>query len=72
MTPKEKAKDLFDKYKNLSEKCDCYEYSCICFQMLDYKSKECALISVDEVLYAISEDVTYWEDVKKEIEKLPA
>ncbi len=39
-----------------------------------YKSKQCALICVDEILREIpkrfdSEEI-YWEEVKKEIEKL--
>jgi len=33
-------------------------------------AKKCAKIAVDRILYAISEDHTFWEEVKKEIEKL--
>jgi hypothetical protein len=75
MTPKEKAKELFDKYTIFQNG---YGY--------EYKAKQCALIAVDEILKAIpseyldvwqgetnmviNEDVKYWERVKKEIKKL--
>ena len=73
MTPKEKAEELFNKYATYVvmwtggvevEKQNC---------------KQCALIAVDEIfdLYYPAEDldelddhITYWEDVKQEIEKL--
>jgi hypothetical protein len=61
MTPKEKAKDLVDKYYNFGD------------QEFDY-SKEFALIAVDEIQEAVryldddSED--YWFEVKHEIEQL--
>jgi hypothetical protein len=60
MTPKEKAKQLFDKMKG--------------FRVKHSHSKKCALIAVDEILNAIEyldEDSEYfWEEVKQEIEKL--
>ena len=66
MTPKEKAKELVDKYKfylgneqeNIKE------------------AKDCALIAVDEILDAIVGTYDfdtlneYWQEVKQEIEKL--
>ena len=61
MNPKEKAKELVDKYYNFGD------------QEFDY-SKEFALIAVDEIQEAVryldddSED--YWFEVKHEIEKL--
>ena len=79
MTPIEKAKELFNKYKGLSNECDCLEYSCICFHMGDYKAKDCAFIAVDEMLELISrlrlyvnydKEKKYWEKVKIEINKL--
>ena len=66
MTPKEKAKELVDRFLQR--------------RYTDEDSKECALICVDEVLKnslqlpvllstAVSEEI-YWEEVKQEIEKL--
>lgn len=68
MTPKDKAKELVDKYD----------------EMLTYlesksKAKQCALIAVDEVLNddwyipsfdEITERKKYWEQVKHEINNL--
>ena len=57
MTPKEKAKELVDKYDSI----------------LTYKSKQCALVAVDEVrdnLPLISDIQQYWIEVEQEIEKL--
>jgi hypothetical protein len=59
MTPKEKAKDLFDKYWEEIE--------------IGYNnSKQCALIAVDEIINYSDEwgDSEYWQEVKQEIEKL--
>jgi hypothetical protein len=75
MNPKEKAKELFDKYVELSG-----------IFVGDYESeKEMALIAVDEIIkstfskkwykknkiipadYLLTE---YWEDVQREIQKL--
>lgn len=67
MTPKEKAKELFDKY-----------YSYLKSNLMDDKeaiddAKQCALIAVDEVIqshyYALL-ICNYWKEVKQEIEKL--
>ena len=59
MTPKEKAKELTDKYYNVGD------------QEFDY-SKEFALIAVDEVLESnrYHSDYDWWKEVKHEIEKL--
>ena len=65
MTPKEKAKELVYKYYNLID-----------LELNYLESKQCALISVDEVLFALSfhSDTelgeTYWNEVKKEIDAL--
>ena len=64
MTPKEKAKELVDKFSNVP--------------LLDsYEAKQCALIAVDEIFEALDEhhwqnrNVTeYYREVKQEIEKL--
>jgi hypothetical protein len=63
MTPKEKAEELFDKY---------YDY----LGMPDCIAKECTLIAVDEILFALKYDmneptsgsIRYWQEVKQEIE----
>lgn len=66
MTPKEKAKELVDRF-----------YNEVRYMQ---RSKECALIAVDEVLKAIPDasdydspynhELVYWQLVKEEIEKL--
>ena len=69
MTPKEKAKHLVDKYfEKFSDDSGCgWDIDC---------SKICALIAVDEILEEIyytestTYGCTYWQEVKKEIEKL--
>ena len=82
MTPKEKAKELVDKFlKHNTVWIDDenYYYS-------EKKSKQCALIAVDEILNVIpysimdthkgevyfyeNDERNYFEEVKKEIEKL--
>lgn len=81
MTPKEKAKELVDKYLDIDSK---YEY-------LSYSmAKQCALIAVVDILnlglhsvgdyrndQASSDDfstvtwyINYWQEVKQEIEEL--
>jgi hypothetical protein len=68
MTPQEKAKDLYDSYWY------CLFQSNI--EKRNYWSKQCALIAVDEILKVASfyndsqAEVTYWNEVKQEIEKL--
>ena len=68
MTPKEKAKELVDKfYPSVQWKLgqeDCLD-----------RAKRCALIAVDEVLkileHSIPEKHTiYWQEVKNEIQQL--
>jgi len=65
MTPKEKAKELYNKFLNPSG--DTYLYG-----MLEHESaKECVLITVDEILnYCMREADAYWQEVKQEIENL--
>jgi len=65
-TPKEKAKELFDKYLFIYG-----EYTGIEF------AKQASLITVDEVLlheknnHSVLDKLTdYWNEVKQEIEKL--
>jgi len=68
MTPKEKARDLVDKFSPI-----------LLFYSTMYnvnKSKQCALIAVDEILDVIDRDMSYqnvysfYLEVKQEIEKL--
>jgi hypothetical protein len=56
MTPKDKAKELVDKYWTFS------------FDIFFEEAKECALIAVDELIKETGSK--YWYDVKQEIEKL--
>ena len=66
MTSKEKAEDLYwTYYQKVADG-----------SSPEYIAKQCALIAVDEILYALSfhSDTelgeTYWQEVKQEIEKL--
>ena len=73
-SPREKAKDLIDIYKDMTEiiKFDFDKVTTI----TDYNlAKRCALIAVDELIYETQFEVPnirqrYWIDVKQEIEKL--
>jgi hypothetical protein len=66
MSPKEKAKELFNKYATYvvmwTGGSEVERQNC----------KQCALIAVDEILSAIGFSVMdeYWQQVKQEIEKL--
>jgi len=74
MTPKEKAKDLFDSYYYCLLQSDVTQRT--------YWAKQCALIAVDEILKSVPqqpsisiimphfEATVYWEEVKQELEKL--
>ena len=67
MTPKEKAKELVDNFRNIHE-----DY------IDSYQSIPCAIIAVDEILQAIdwhefevpNKQLEYWQEVKQEIEAL--
>jgi hypothetical protein len=66
-TPKEKAKELVNKFSDLEDG-----------EMYIGKAKQCALIAIDEIINSIViTDLTiadnqfkYWEKVKSEIEKI--
>ena len=70
MTPKEKAKDIFDRMM--------YHIMYNCQPTLsEMVAKECALIAVNEILNSLSykvssnfEELKYYEEVKQEIEAL--
>jgi hypothetical protein len=72
MTPKEKAIQLITRFQHpLSEKSDT---DCLHIEV----AKEFALLSVDEILAILYDDIqsmwadelSYWHQVKEEIEKL--
>ena len=70
MTPKEKAKKLVLKYEK-------YLFNTFTTDENWVKCVECALIAVDELIKSWNEDLyidcgasLYWQEVKKEIEKL--
>ena len=71
MTPKEKAKQLTEKMINGFQ-----------FTIDEYTAIQCALIAVDEIIFALNDDIyiqgetdidshrEYWQEVKEEIKKL--
>ena len=69
MTPKEKAKELVDKFYYIPN-------SQGIFMMQDYQAKECGLIAVDEIILEMNSVMLpnpfkqYWQEVKQEIELL--
>jgi len=71
-TPKEKAKELFDKfcYAIRTEETDSGYFTNVIY------AKNCALISVDEILNVIEDEregfnwKDYYKEVKQELEKL--
>jgi hypothetical protein len=69
MTPKEKAKELMNRFNNQHYP-ELKEY--IIYQSLE-ESKRCCLIAVDELLNVIEDErihFKYWKEVKQEIENL--
>ena len=74
MTPKEKAQYLFDEFYGYV-----HDYNCSLKQN-KFNTKQCALISVDEVLKTIKKladnegtdwgESEFWDEVKLELEKL--
>jgi hypothetical protein len=74
MTPKEKAKELVDKFTNYVSEKDFFGDN---VELIN--CKQCALIAVDEILdddmYGMEEEhfenrIDYWEKVRQEIENL--
>jgi hypothetical protein len=69
MTPKEKAEQLFQLYLPFVDSLGNIED-------IKYRCKKCALIAVDEIIEALENNAAnsaswlYYEEVKKEIEKL--
>jgi hypothetical protein len=76
MTSKEKAIALVDKFENLVKINESQ------IELTERRSKQCALICVDEIMdifdkweekqddFVLSYGTIYWQEVKKEIEKL--
>ncbi len=69
MTPKEKAKELFDKFYQEAPLDEIKFYS------NDVMAKSCALIAVDELIYETQFELPnirqkYWINVKQEKENL--
>lgn len=69
MTPKEKAKELFDKYAT------CVVMWTGGIEVEKQNCKMCALIAVDEIINYLPRKVTnshlwYWQEVKQEIQNL--
>lgn len=63
MTPKEKAKELLEKYDET-----------LTYLESKSKAKQCAIIAVDEILDVIEDptgkEIKYYLEVRKEIEKI--
>lgn len=66
MKPKEKAKELVDRFGKKVGK----ELKNGSFRYNIEIAKQCALIAVDEILDKDGYNNDYWQEVKQEIEKL--
>ncbi len=80
MTPKEKAKDLFDLYNDLMG-CAHWNEVPVYLKLNKIMAINCALIAVDELInYSLpaseyggvitDNTIEYWDEVKQEIQKL--
>lgn len=68
MTPKEKAEDLYENYYYTISY---YSISDIPEKTIRQRTKDCALICVNEIIKTIPMTYyDYWQEVKQEIEKL--
>jgi hypothetical protein len=78
MTPKEKAKELYDKYWEVDGSGyyrDEDGFIVWSTSVIGKQAKQCALIAVDEIIkfgneQGIREPMMYWHKVKEELEKL--
>jgi hypothetical protein len=78
MTPKEKAKELVDKFCPLVTTWDCYNDSSRDDEDIIIDAKQCALIAVNEILkqcfdyrdIVLQASYDYWTEVKSELEKI--
>ena len=79
MTPKEKAKEIVNKFINM-DSCRNHAYEHLDGNICSHLAKQCALIAVDEIINSnphsnpLNTDVystmNYWNEVKKEIENI--
>jgi hypothetical protein len=68
MTPKEKAKDLYNRFNP-----HCLIKDFFGDDVEVRSTKQCALFAVNEILEVLNQltlEYEYWEEVKQEIEKL--
>ena len=76
MTPKERAKDIFEKHKCYLLRDEREKFGSIPQRLEDYNAmKKHALITVNEILAVnvprtVNSFQMYWEEVKEEIEKI--
>jgi len=83
MTPKEKAKELVDKFRGMNCEEIQDDEALILYTICGHLAKQCALILCDEIIeetnkYAFDQEIyhgvnpvaNYFEQVKNEIEKL--
>ncbi len=73
MTPKEKAQEIYDKFNKIETPSEMNFEGKINLTSLSYiASKQCSLISVNEVLSVLFQHhkIDYWKEVKQEIENL--
>lgn len=75
MTAQEKAKELVSKYYDILSVIDKYDHV-LASDIMD-SAKQCAIIAIDELLNDVDasspfeiERLTFWKEVKQEIEKL--
>ena len=70
MTPKEKTKELYDKYEKMFP----LNFTNSGENFFKSSIVKCALIAVDEILNTYKQSLNiypeYWQEVKQEIEKL--
>jgi hypothetical protein len=70
MNAEEKARELY--LQMLSWQSECHKY--LERNIISTAAKKCALIAVDEIIYLLDRYIdpvrSYWEDVKREINKL--
>ena len=68
MTPQQKAQEIYNKLVVHIQRYDEYVDD-----RSKFKTIQCALIAVDEILsllWSVKTDVEYWQKVKEEIKKL--
>ena len=73
LTPKEKAKELYDSFSKHAKYWDCYND----IPLEINHTKQCALIAVDEIIsikllwfQKDTKDLDFWKEVKEELLKM--